>query len=220
MAHDLESKGVLPAAEAAGSLLSTQADLERLHAGDPQAFERIWQRYRPVLEMCVARLLRGVHDPSLRSLVDEDDVLQEAAIVVFRKLDGFEYRGPGSLFAWMQVIATHLVNDRLDHLRADKRGLKSSRSLDGSQATTGTGMLEPADHKAGPVTTAADREERQRLVAAVAELPKREFEILMLRHYYGADWQQIALHVGAPSPDAVRKEHARLLPQIGGRLRA
>ena len=46
------------------------------------------------------------------------DILQEAFVKVFSKLEGFEYRGEGSLKAWMGRI---VVNDSLKYLRGSGR---------------------------------------------------------------------------------------------------
>ena len=46
------------------------------------------------------------------------DILQDAFVKVFSKLDGFEYRGEGSLKAWMSRI---VVNDSLKNLRCAGR---------------------------------------------------------------------------------------------------
>lgn len=52
-----------------------------------------------------------------RYVTDEDDlhdVLQEAYIKIFTRMDRFEYRGKGSLEAWMKRIA---INEALKFLR-------------------------------------------------------------------------------------------------------
>lgn len=67
-----------------------------------------------------------------RYVTDEDDlhdVLQEAYIKIFTRMDRFEYRGKGSLEAWMKRIA---INEALKFLRG-----KTSLSHSTTRLTNG-----------------------------------------------------------------------------------
>ncbi|MBO4566692.1 MAG: RNA polymerase sigma factor [Bacteroidales bacterium] len=78
--------------------------------GDARGQRELYNRYAGYLT-AVAR----------RYLADEDnvkDVLQEAFINIFKRIDGFNYRGEGSLRAWLTRI---VVNGSLHALRGDKR---------------------------------------------------------------------------------------------------
>lgn len=77
--------------------------------GNPRGQRELYDRYAGYLSAVVRRYLP-----------DEDvakDVLQEAFISIFRNFPGFEYRGEGSLKAWMTRIA---VNGALHELRGKK----------------------------------------------------------------------------------------------------
>ncbi len=63
------------------------------------------------------------------------DILQDAFVKVFSKLDGFEYRGEGSLKAWMSRI---VVNDSLKNLR----GAGRLKYVDELPDTEGEGEIE------------------------------------------------------------------------------
>lgn len=63
------------------------------------------------------------------------DILQDAFVKVFSKLDGFEYRGEGSLKAWMSRI---VVNDSLKSLR----GAGRLKYVDELPDTEGDGEIE------------------------------------------------------------------------------
>lgn len=63
------------------------------------------------------------------------DILQDAFVKVFSKLDGFEYRGEGSLKAWMSRI---VVNDSLKSLR----GAGRLKYVDELPDTEGEGEIE------------------------------------------------------------------------------
>ena len=80
--------------------------LRKARNGDNVALERLYsQNVRYLTAMCSRYLCN-----------DEDikDVLQESFIKIFSSLDDFEYRGRGSLKAWMGRIT---LNETLKHIR-------------------------------------------------------------------------------------------------------
>lgn len=82
--------------------------------GDPLAMNRLYMEY--------ADYLTGV---CARYISDEDalkDVLQESFIKVFTQIHQFEYRGKGSLKAWLTKI---VINESLGYLRESKDFLPS-----------------------------------------------------------------------------------------------
>jgi RNA polymerase sigma factor (sigma-70 family) len=210
------------AAPASAEFTRTREDLARWRGGDAGAFEQLWRRYRPALEMLVGGRIRSRLEPALRARLDADDVLQDVAVTVFGKLRDFEYRGAGSLLAWMSTIATHTVNDWLDYWRAGKRHprVELPRLPTGSgTATTSLSLAIAVPDAAGHATELAARERRQRLAAAMAELPERDHLIVLWRFFGGAPWTEIAAELGAASPDAVRKEcFTRVFPVLAAAL--
>lgn len=194
----------------------TQADLAEFRAGNRDAFERVWQRYRAILEALLASRIRRSLTPALRVRLDAelDDILQEAGMTVFAKLDGFEYRGPGSILAWMEQIGRHLVSDRVDYWRADKRDPRRERPLGGadtSDAGAGRGDL---PHRGPGPATQHDQECTPRAVAAALDhLSERDQSFVLLKFFGDATWPELAAEIGAPSGDAARKEWSdRILP--------
>ena len=78
--------------------------------GDNNAMDKLYMEY--------ADYLTGV---CARYISDEDtlkDVLQESFIKIFTKISQFEYRGKGSLKAWMTQIVIH---ESLEQLRSNKK---------------------------------------------------------------------------------------------------
>ena len=206
-------------APASAEFTRTRGDLARWRAGDVSAFEDLWRRYHPALEILVAGRIRSGIQPALRARLDADDVLQEVAVTVFGKLGEFDYRGPGSVLAWMSVIAKRTVSDWLDYWRAGKRHprveLPSAWTGMGTRGTTHGSGLFLADVTKGPATELAARERRLRLAAAMADLSEREHLIVLWRFFGGAAWTEIAAELGASSADAVRKEcYLRVFPAL------
>jgi DNA-directed RNA polymerase specialized sigma24 family protein len=99
----------------------TRGDVEHFRQGDQSAFDRIWQRYRPALELLIAARVIPKLEPDLRQRLEADDILQTAAITIRESCDTFEYLGPGSVLAWMTAIVMHVVSDMIRYWRADLR---------------------------------------------------------------------------------------------------
>lgn len=82
--------------------------------GDNRAMDKLYMEY--------ADYLTGV---CARYISDEDtlkDVLQESFIRIFTQISQFEYRGKGSLKAWLTKV---VINEALMQLRKDKTFLVS-----------------------------------------------------------------------------------------------
>jgi len=97
-----------------GLLFSKTPDEEQLlrkaRNGDNAALERLYSQYVRYLTAMCSRYLNN----------DEDikDVLQESFIKIFSSLDDFEFRGRGSLKAWMGRIT---LNETLKFIKAKSR---------------------------------------------------------------------------------------------------
>lgn len=94
----------------AGRELNEAQLLERLRSKDPAASRLFYDRYAGYL---TAVCLRYVPDRA-----DAKDILQEAFIRMFERMDRFEFRGEGSLKAWASRI---VVNGALKNLQRKKR---------------------------------------------------------------------------------------------------
>ena len=86
--------------------------VERARNGDRSAQRQLYDCYSRYLAATCARLLP---DP-----VDQSDVLQESFMKIFTSLDKFEFRGDGSLKAWMRQIS---VNEALKLIRKRRKSV-------------------------------------------------------------------------------------------------
>jgi len=84
--------------------------VEQARKGDRGAMRRIYDCYSRYLAATCSRYLSG--EDELR------DVLQDSFVKIFSSLDRFEFRGEGSLKAWMRQIS---VNEALKLIRKRKR---------------------------------------------------------------------------------------------------
>src|SRR6266508_7009027 len=87
--------------------------LRQAQAGDPRAFERLFARHRPELRQFVERRL----DRGLRARLDASDVVQDAQLEAFRRLDDFLQRRPMPFALWLRKTAfQRLLMLRRQHL--------------------------------------------------------------------------------------------------------
>jgi RNA polymerase sigma-70 factor, ECF subfamily len=152
--------------------------LERLRAGDEAAFGALVARYGPLM----LRIARS----HVASQAVAEDVVQEAWLGVLQGLDRFE--GRSSLKTW---IATIVAN------RARTRGERERRSvpLSAFEGEEGGPTVDPArftSEGAWGVPPTAFPEERllaaetlERVEAAIAMLPPRQQEVIVLRDVEG-----------------------------------
>ncbi|MCQ2165273.1 MAG: sigma-70 family RNA polymerase sigma factor [Bacteroidales bacterium] len=86
--------------------IMTEQQLARLCCeGDRRAQGELYTRYAARL---LALCRRYCQDPD-----DAHDLMQDAVIRAVEKMDGFTFRGQGSLYAWMSRIAVNMAVSRL-----------------------------------------------------------------------------------------------------------
>lgn len=89
---------------------NTEQQIMKLFSrGDASAMDRLYHEFAGYLTAICSRYI--TNDDDLK------DVLQESFIIIFTQITSFEYRGNGSLKAWMARI---VVNESLSFLRKDK----------------------------------------------------------------------------------------------------
>ena len=88
---------------------STLSLLTRAKAGDSQALDDLAARYLPLL----TRWARGRLPPGARDLADTSDLVQETLVQVFKKIEGFEYRGVGAFQAYLRQAVMNRIRNEL-----------------------------------------------------------------------------------------------------------
>lgn len=176
------------------NLLDEQDIASSAAAGNSEAMRQIYCRYAGVLTAAVARYV--VDDDAVR------DVLHDALVKAFQGIAGFEYRGPGSLRAWLQRIA---VNEALAWLRMRKRLDVVSLDDDGV----------PIDDVAAADNDAAALDSMERLDAAqllelMKRLPDGQRTVLNLYAVEHRSHREIAEMLGiSPESSAAQLHRAR-----------
>jgi len=143
----------------------------RYQRGDESAFDELYRRYYPRLQLYCVRRVGDAHA--------SEELAQEAFLRAIKAMPRFA--GDRRFYPWMTVIAQRLC---IDHHRRHGR-VEPSDEID-------SGVVE-ADHEA--LFAAVDREH---LTDAMSHLAPRHREVLDLREQRGWSYQQIAEHLEVP----------------------
>lgn len=152
--------------------------IERSKGGDREAFDRIVERYRRDVYRIAYRMTTN-HE-------DADDVAQETFLRAYRALGSF--RGDASLKTWLFRIAMNLsINVGRSHAGRvseghDLEALPDARAIEG-----------PAGER-----RLLRSEEAARVRGAVAALPPRQKQVVLLRMYEELPFQEIAEVLDCP----------------------
>jgi len=187
-----------PAASTSNALgaESTLSLVERAHRGDEGALERLMARHlRPLKRWARGRLPSWARDAE-----DTDDLVQDALLRTFRRLEAVEIRGPGALQAYLrQAVLNHIRNELRKKARRPDMG-----DFDGSEA----------DHGRSPLEEAIGHEAVERYEQALARLRPEEREAIIGRIEMGYSYEELADALGKPSSEAARKAAKRALVRL------
>lgn len=170
--------------------------------------------YRHYLEV-----LAGLHlDRRLRGKVDPADVVQQVFLRAYQGLADLRAEEPAALAAWLRRILARTLADVARHHDRDRRDVSRERSFEADLDRSASGLASwlAADHTS-PSGRAERNEELFRLVAALAQLPPRMREVVVLKHCEGRTLAEIAEHLGK-SVAAVASLLRRGLEELRHRL--
>jgi RNA polymerase sigma-70 factor (ECF subfamily) len=192
----------------------TQRLLMQISAGQRHAFNDLFNRHRDHLRRAVELRL----DPRLRARVDASDLVQEAQLEAFRRLDDYLARRPMPFSLWLRKTAhERILNHRRAHIHAARRSVLCEQGFpEESSMMIANSLIGRGSSPSRRVI----RREYQRLVSeAVDELDDIDREILLMRNVEGLSQREIA-HVLDLSHDAVRKRYGRALVKLQRALAA
>ncbi|MGW1994551.1 SigE family RNA polymerase sigma factor [Embleya sp. NPDC001921] len=145
-------------------------------------------------EVQVARLF-DLHYPSMLRLAtllgadDPENIVAEAYYEIYRKFR--KLRTPDAAAAYLRSVVCNQTRMRIRHLQVARRHVEES-----------------VDTVASAETSALLRDDQQALIRALRELPARQREALVLRHWLGLKEKEIASTMGI-SVGSVKTHTAR-----------
>lgn len=178
-------------------LPSSAVEIRRAHGGDRSALSALFARHMPLLH----RWARGRLPRWARAFGDTADLVQDAVLNTFRRLDQFEASGERALQKYLRLAVQNRILDTLR--RAETR----------TRAGAPTG-LEADPHQPSPLTLAVAAEEHERYRAALATLKPGEQELIVGRFELGYSFEQLALVAGKSTPDAARVALRRAVSRL------
>ena len=140
-----------------------------------------------------------------RDLADTDDLVQDALLRTFTKIESFEVRGIGALHAYLRQVVLNRVRDEL------RRKARAPVRID----------VEELQFEApgSPIEDAIGREAFDRYQAALARLKPEEREAVIGRVEMEYSYADLAELLGKPTPEAARKAAQRALLRLAREMK-
>jgi RNA polymerase sigma-70 factor (ECF subfamily) len=185
-------------------VISDEQAMQRVQASDDErSFAELMSRWEgPIQRLCV-RMTGDAHEGQ--------DLAQETFVRVFVRRR--EYQPNGKFSTWLWRIALNLC---YDELRRRRRHAESSLDELGNQ--TAARLEEFLAAEPAPDESAAEQESRRLVRGALLRLPETYRAVVVLRHYEGLKFREIAEVLGVPEGTA-KSRMAEGLTQLGHLLR-
>ena len=190
--------------------------LAQAKEGDGAALSDLLERYSDrVLEVVRIRLGRP-----LRESLESRDILQETMIDAFQGFDRYELREDAHFVNWLARIAEHRILRSAEYHGAQKRDARRAVPLEGRRGPDSEVIsIDPPSNLPGAATQLVNDEQRDMVADCVASLPDRYREVIAMRDYVGAEWEEVAKETGHSSANAARMTHNRARMALGKMLR-
>jgi RNA polymerase sigma-70 factor (ECF subfamily) len=141
-----------------------------------------------------------------RGIAETADLVQDAMVHAFKRLDRFEVRRKGALQAYLRQSIQNRIRDEL---RAFNRRPRSEEFDE----------IEPIDQQPSPLDLAIDEEARRRYLDALQHLRPLERELIVGRLELGYSYEQLAAATDRPSPQSARVAVRRALMHLAEEMK-
>ena len=173
--------------------------VERARQGEHAAFQILAERHgRDAYHL--ARRIVGNHE-------DAEEVVQEALLKAYRKLDRF--RGGSKFYTWLYRI---VYNESIDRVRkvGRNKAVDYDDAIGRHDEAAGSSELLPPRMDADPELVQRRRELKEQMETALAQLSEPHQAVIVLREVKGLTYEEIAEVVGCPKGTVMsRLHHAR-----------
>jgi RNA polymerase sigma-70 factor (ECF subfamily) len=175
--------------------------VREVQGGDTEAFRPLVARHQGRIYSIIFKM---VGDPALA-----EELTQDTFVHAFRGIGGF--RGEAQFGTWLVQIGLHVVRD---HIRREqvirKRGEVPLDSLGGEGDETR--YLADPRSSSDPLAALGEKELKERVARALDLLPHEYREVLVLKHFEGWSYGEIAARTGCSVGSLkVRAHRARRL---------
>jgi RNA polymerase sigma-70 factor (ECF subfamily) len=189
-----------------------QRCLAAARAGSADELGRILDGCRPYLWV-IARDEIGV---PLQAKVGGSDLVQESLLAASRDFGRFEGESPDELQAWLRGILRHVISHhRRKYLSTDRRRVGREVSIDGDSGAAVREGLAVDDET--PSHLIDGKEQRDRVRAALGELPPHYQEVIRLRSDERRSFEEIGRKLNRTA-DGARMLWGRAVRKLQSRL--
>lgn len=175
---------------------STRGLVERGRKGDVSAWETVFARI-------TARLRSWTHRRMPRATRGQDqtrDVVQDAAMGVWRNVNKLDLRKPGDLEAYLREAVINRIRDRARRTQREPLLVSVDPELKDGLPT--------------PLNIALSGERWERYQAAFNALTVQQREAVVARVEMGCSWEQVGEAINSPSPAAARMLFNRAIERL------
>jgi len=199
--------------EPADDLARTAQQVKAAKDGNSTAMDSLFARYLPqVRGIVAARMGRRLH-----AFVELEDMVQESMRLAIAGLERFEHRTEGAFRHWLAKCVENAIRKEVRSQGASKRGHGKVQRVADFATTRLAESLFP-DGGPGVSKAARDREEEERVEAAMLDLSPRYREVIALRVHGEMSYREIAAAMELPSENTAnalflraRQKLARIL---------
>jgi RNA polymerase sigma-70 factor (subfamily 1) len=191
-----------------GSRLQDTLSLVRnAQDGDRKAFEALFERYYPR----VRAIVRARMGAALRRRMETGDLLQWSMVEAIRSFEHYQVRGDAGFVHWLAGIVQNRIGAANRDAGRQKRDRGREVALEHVMHCLATDSLrfEPAISEPLPVDRLVDEEQEELLSECLQELKESHREVILMRCYAGASWEETARLLGYPTADAARALYYR-----------
>ena len=181
----------------------------RAKNGDPEAFQALIDRYRKAVYTTIDRMVGGWYPNDL------DDFAQDVFLKLFRAIPRFDFQRKTKFSTWMYTFVRNYCFDVM------KRHASRPREASLTNPEERGGERAVLDDLPRPAAALLEAERRDVVRGALAALPPRLREVVVLRQYEGLRFAEIGRIVGCNEGTAKARFHRarailrrRLLPYL------
>ena len=167
--------------EAAYSRLDDEELMQRLSYRDMEALRALYNRYGDLVYSTTLRMVRDVHLAQ--------DMVQEIFLRLWRKPESYVAQR-GRFATWLTSVTR---NRAVDEIRSRNRRYRHETASPEQQERE-----LPAPDQDGPALTAELADQRRLILAALAELPAEQRQVIELAYFGGLTQQEIAQRLSQP----------------------
>jgi RNA polymerase sigma-70 factor (ECF subfamily) len=195
----------------------TESLIDQTRQGDNVARLSLLERYRDYLKRMVAVRL----DRRLAPRVDASDVVQETLATASRGMDDFLRDQPIPFIGWLRQLAAESIKEtHRRHIVAERRSVNRETHdadlPDDSAVQLGERLM---GRDTSPSNRMIRQEQRDQVKTALAGMPPRDREVLVMRYLEHLDGAEIAEALGI-TEGAVKVRIMRALQRMRGLLKA